>query len=105
MSKIWFFIEGESEKYLVQNLLRNHYCNCVKLKTDITEFILTTESVAYCENCKSVDAIPHRISESYYQIVKSNADAVIVICDIEELSCSTERKNKIISKIENDKVN
>ncbi len=105
MKKIWFFVEGESEEHFITHLIRNHLYEKFRLEKDLLLFI-TGDSrenfhhAVYCENCHSVDKIPHRINEMYYLVEKSGSDTVFVVCDIEKLKCNGNRKLNIESKLE-----
>jgi len=102
MKKIWFFVEGDSENSFVVNLIRNKFYDKVLLKEDLLEFINKdiknlTHNIVYCDNCESVDKIPHKINERYYLIEQSASNDIFVVCDIEKLICATNRKNLIES--------
>jgi len=103
MEKVWFFVEGDSEENLVKSFIRNHLYNNFKLELDIAAFVhssINDYHLGFCENCGSVDKVPHRINEIYHLIEQSNANHIIVICDIENLGCFTNRKNKILEILE-----
>jgi hypothetical protein len=104
MKKIWFFVEGDSEENFIENLIRVKYSESILLENDLSAFVKKdlsdfTHHLSYCENCHSVDKIPHRINDLLHLIEKSQASKLIVVCDLESLPCFTERKNKINSII------
>ncbi len=97
MSKIWFFVEGESEEHFIEHLIRRHPFS-MRIEKDLVLFIDNQdENLIYIENCHSVDKIPHRINEIYYQIERSLTNKIFIICDVEELKCYVTRFNKIES--------
>lgn len=106
MKKIWFFLEGDSEKHFISNLIRRKFFDSIFIEKDLTEFINKdidnhTHNLLYCENCNSVDKIPHKINEMYYLIERSGSNDVFIICDVERrLKCSTDRKNQIENKLD-----
>ena len=110
MKKIWFFVEGDSEEYFVQNLIRKKYYERIKIEKDLSEFVkknLNNDIVnfLYCENCGSVDKIPHKINEWYYLIERSGSSEIFIICDVERrLRCLQNRKFAIENKL-SDNVN
>jgi hypothetical protein len=105
MRKVWFFVEGDSEELFITNLIRKKFYRTFRLEKDLSRFIEveTGDSGAnavYCENCGSVDKIPHRINEMYYLIEKSKSNNVIVVCDVEKLKCHSRRKSLIETKFD-----
>lgn len=105
MRKIWFFVEGDSEEILITHLIRNKYYLSIKQEKDLINFVRlapgsTGHHTVYCENCGSVDKIPHRINEMYYLVEKSRTRDVVVICDIEKLKCMSKRQDLIVSKLD-----
>lgn len=111
MEKIWLFVEGDSEENLVKHFIRNHLFTDFRLENDINVFINANDCSqhwCYCENCGSVDKVPHRINEIHYLIEQSAANHIFILCDIESLGCFTKRKEKILeildSKIDRNKI-
>jgi hypothetical protein len=91
MKKIWFFVEGDTEEIFISNLITKKYYNTCRQEKDLSEFVKadirnSDYHRVYCDNCGSVDKIPHRINEMYYLIEKSQTDNVIVVCDVEKLN-------------------
>lgn len=109
MKKIWFFVEGDSEENFIKCLIRLKYSENILLEKNLSVFVdkdLSSFShhLSYCENCHSVDKIPHRINDLLHFIEKSQASKLIVVCDLESLPCFTERKN-IINNIIKESIN
>lgn len=104
MRKIWFFVEGDSEKSLVECLMRNFFYETFQEERDISKFIIQdfSKDVFFCFNCESVDKIPHKINEEFYKIEKSGSMEIIIICDIEKEKCNTNRKQKIESTLKSE---
>ncbi len=105
MKKIWFFVEGDSEENFIKNLIRKKYAGSILLENDLSAFVdmdlsSFTYHLSYCENCHSVDKIPHRINELLHFIEKSQSSKLIVVCDLERLPCFTEGRDKLNSIIE-----
>ena len=106
MKKLWFFLEGDSEDFFITNLIRNKFYDKILIEKDLSEFIMKdvndlTHNIAYCENCESVDRIPHKINEMYYMIERSLSNDILVICDVEKkLKCFTARKDKIEGRLD-----
>lgn len=102
--KIWFFVEGDSEEHFVTQLVRKKFYQSILKEKDLSVFVAEdhrrlTHHKIYCENCQSVDKIPHRINEWYYLIKKSRSRNIIVVCDVEKLKCFSKRKAQIESKL------
>jgi hypothetical protein len=98
--KIWFFVEGESEIYLVKHLMRAVFINPREIN-DLMEFVIQdhgTENVYSCFDCNSVENIPFRLKEYAGNIIASKA-LVVVVCDTEQLPCFSRRKEIIFSKM------
>lgn len=107
MQKIWFFVEGYSEKNLVTFLIRNKFSDSIQLEKDLLDFVKKDISNAqhhlgYCENCENVDKIPHRINELEHFIEQSKSNLIIIICDVEKLGCVSNRKEKIANILNSD---
>ncbi len=106
MKKLWFFLEGDAEDFFITNLIRKKFYDKILIEKDLSEFIKkdisnATHNIAYCENCGSVDRIPHQINEIYYMIERSSSNDIFVICDIEKkLKCVTVRKDTIEGKLD-----
>jgi len=98
--KIWVFVEGESEEYFIEHLIRRHLFT-IRIEKDLSLFINNQdENLAFIDNCHCVDKIPHRINERYYQVEQSGSKKIFIICDVEELKCYSNRFNKIDSILE-----
>lgn len=107
MNKIWFFVEGNSEEFFITNLIRKRFYENINIIKDLAEFVKTKfenldKNICYCENCCSVDKIPHRINERNYLIKRSQTSVLIIICDIEKLICNTNRRNVILKMLNED---
>ncbi|UCH98417.1 MAG: hypothetical protein JSV88_16670 [Candidatus Aminicenantes bacterium] len=105
MKKIWFFVEGDTEEIFISNLITKKYKNTCRQEKDLLEFVKSDirnsdYHKVYCENCGSVDKVPHQINERYYFIEKSQTDNVIVVCDVEKLKCHSIRKEAIEKKLD-----
>ncbi len=105
MEKIWFFVEGDSEEHFATHLIRKKFYDTILQEKDLLAFIEkdihdSPHHEIYCENCRSVDKIPHRINEMYYLVEKSGSKEIFIVCDIEKLKCNTNRKKLIESKLE-----
>jgi len=105
MKKIWIFVEGDSEEHFITHLIRNGFYETILQEKDLSAFIRedirdSSHHKLYCENCQSVDKIPHRINEMYYLIEKSGSTDIFIVCDIEKLRCNTKRKNEIEKKLD-----
>lgn len=105
MKKIWFFVEGDTEEHFINHLIRNRFYDSILQEQDLSVFI--NENILdsphhkiYCENCQSVDKIPHKINEMYYLIERSDSKDIFIVCDIEKLKCNANRKNRIESKLD-----
>lgn len=95
MSKIWFFVEGDSEEHFIEYLIRGHSFQ-MRIERDLSLFIESqNENLVYIDNCHCVDKIPHKINERYYQIVRSGSRIIFIICDVEKLKCYRNRFNAI----------
>lgn len=107
MQKIWFFVEGDSEEEYVTNIVRRHYYEDFLLEKDIMEFVgqdinSDSKNICYCENCSSVDKIPHRINELSHLIRRSGALDIFIVCDVEKLNCCSKRKEHIENIVKRD---
>jgi len=106
MKKLWFFLEGDAEDFFITNLIRKKFSDKILIEKDLPRFIkkdvnTTTHNIAYCENCESVDKIPHQINEIYYMIERSSSNDIFIICDVEKrLRCVTARKDTIEGKLD-----
>jgi len=97
--------------HLVSNLMRNTFPQ-VGADNDLAEYVGRSVhpglDAYYCDNCESIDRIGHQITEWSYLIKASQSDAVIVVGDIENLPCASERKGKIEAvfddKVEKDNI-
>lgn len=105
MKKLWFFVEGDSEEYFVLNFIRKQYFSTITIEKDLSEFVNKAtdsifQNVLYCENCNSVEKIPHKINEWYYLIERSGSTDIFIICDVErKLRCPPNRRRLIESKL------
>lgn len=105
MKKIWCFLEGDTEEYFIANLFRKKlFSSCLQEK-DLLKFVNEdfadlSRNLIYCENCHSVDKIPHRINEMYHFIERSGAADILVVCDVEKLKCNITRTKAIESKFD-----
>jgi hypothetical protein len=102
MGKIWFFVEGDSEEYLLKALVQCLYPDLI-FELDESEFILSNKTnISYCVNVGGVDNIPYTINEyiSDEKIEKSRSNNLIIICDVEKLRCNTSRKEEIEKRLD-----
>ena len=99
--KTWFYLEGVSEKPFIEWLMRTSFPN-ITIQNDLSVFLKPELiKVCYITNCNSGDKIPYTINEEYHLIQRSQTKNIVIICDVEtELHCPTERKEKILRKIE-----
>jgi hypothetical protein len=100
--KCWFYIEGDSEYYLVEWLIRNYFHN-VTIYSNLTGFIQTasSENLCYIHNCGSISKIPYEVNERNHWIESSGAKYIFIVCDIEtDLNCPIERRKKILDIME-----
>ncbi len=105
MKKVWLFVEGDTEEIFISNLIRKKLYKTFLQEKDLSVFIKEDPRDCdyhkiYCENCGSVDKIPHRINEMYHQVVKSQSRHIMVVCDVEKLKCYSKRKELIESKLD-----
>ena len=106
MKKLWFFLEGDAEDFFITNLIRKKFYDKILIERDLYEFVTKDVdnlilNIAYCENCGSVDKIPHKINEIYHMIERSSSNDIFVICDVErKVKCVTARKNIIEKKLD-----
>lgn len=105
MKKIWFFVEGDTEESFISNLILKRFYESFRQEKDLLKFVREnvgddTRHWIYCENCQSVDKIPHRINERYYLIENSGSDYIIVVCDVEQLRCHSMRRHDIESRLD-----
>ena len=105
MKKVWIFVEGDSEEYFVSNLIRKKFYDTISQKKDLSEFLEKkprelANHLLYCENCGSVDKIPHKINEMLHLIERSGSKDIIIICDVEKLKCPIYRKEEIEKKLD-----
>ena len=100
-------MEGDSEESFVFNLIIRKFYDKILYEKDLMEFVGSdasklTHNVAYCENCGSVDKIPHKINEMYHFIAQSRSNDIFVICDGEDLGCPINRRVEIERKLKKD---
>lgn len=103
--KIWFFVEGDTEENLIIYLTRKKFYRTILQEKDLGAFLdedmqNSSYHKIYCENCRGVDKIPHRINEMFHFVEKSGSKDIFIVCDIEKLKCNTNRKKNIESKLE-----
>lgn len=104
MKKVWFFVEGDSEEKFVKKLILSGIILNSWIEKDLLSFIKKNPAdldkiIFYVDNCESIDRIPHRINEINYLIEKAGSINIIV-CDLENFNCFSERKRKILSILE-----
>jgi len=105
MEKVWFFVEGDAEENFIKNLIRLKYATSILLEKDLSVFVekdisAYSHNLCYCENCHSVDKIPHRINDLLHLIEKSQSINLIIVCDVEDLTCFSNRRKKIVDILE-----
>lgn len=106
MKKVWFFLEGDTEEIFISNLIRRKFYSTFRQEKDLLKFIdedlsESSHNLIYCENCGSVDKIPHKINGMYHLIERSGAADIFVVCDVEkDLKCNVTRKDAIESKLD-----
>jgi hypothetical protein len=105
MKKVWVFVEGDTEAIFISYLIRQKLYKTFLQEKDVSVFIKEDPRDCgyhkiYCENCGSVDKIPHRINEMYYQIEASRSRRILVVCDVEKLKCYSKRKELIETKLD-----
>ncbi len=96
--KCWFYVEGDSERYFIEWLIRN-VLHSVLLYSNLTDFIneCSTKDICYLHNCGSVSKVPYEVSERNHWVERSGAKSIFIVCDIEaELNCPIERRKKIL---------
>ncbi len=105
MKKLWFFIEGSSEHSFVINLIRKNFFENVLIEKDLAKFITIdvnslTHNMLYIDDCNGVNNIPFEINKSYYLVQRAELRDIFIVCDVEDLICPANRKNRIESKLE-----
>lgn len=104
MKKVWFFVEGDSEENFTINLMRNKYNQNFLLEKDLLTFVTidltnSTHHLFHIENCHSINKIPHQVNLRAHLINNYNISDMIIVCDLEDQSCFSNRKNVIDSAL------
>lgn len=100
MSKIWFFVEGDTEYNCVINVVRKNFPTILP-ESDLKKFVESQgDNICYIEICGNVNKIPHKINNRYY-LIEDTEVIIVVLCDVERLACFTNRKNQIESQLDN----
>lgn len=94
--KIWYFVEGESEKNFVLAMLRQHF-PFVEICQTPNKFLDTQAQACYIHNSRSGDKIPFDIVDYGHFPQRANSK-VIIVSDVEKtLNCPIERKQLVIN--------
>jgi hypothetical protein len=96
-------VEGHCEYRLVWWLIHSYYPH-VKICKSESDFVngINGKNIYYITDCENGDKIPYAINDSYYKLKKAGLCDVVIVCDLERMKCSTQRKSLILKRLDSE---